>query len=194
MTPQLSADEVAHLKTELDNFKARSKGAKATTRGPIGSPEPEHPETGRATTRGVPRMHRREILICVVCFPEPEVPPPRDVAALRPRSLIRFGIPTPTSTPKRLCCTSQRDTDRPIIPAQEFRVVSGRSPEPITPNHSVGKGCRDKGEGKGKRRRSMSSDGEVEIVSITKCRRKYEGSSEGESDIVCVGHTLDLTL
>jgi hypothetical protein len=41
-------------------------------------------------------------------------------------------------------------------------------------------------------------DGVVEIVRITKRKQKgesvQEGTSGSDSDIVCVGHTLDLTI
>ena len=66
MTPRLSAD---NLRTELDNFKAQSKKAKATKHGPTGSPKPssvsEIPNTfGKASAL----LYRRKILIVVCMF------------------------------------------------------------------------------------------------------------------------------
>ena len=99
--------------------------------------------------------------------------------------MVQFGIPTPASTPKQPCITMHN----PIIPSPGFASGTGKSP--VVDIRGVG------GRGKGKRQQSVChSEDEVEIVRITKRKRKGESVQEGNSDndIVCVGHTLDLTV
>jgi hypothetical protein len=96
---------------------------------------------------------------------------------------IQFGILTPASTPTR----PQITTCSTIISRQENCAdIITRS---VDTRRNVQKG-------KCKRMRSVSSDEEVEIVKITKRKGKGKGEREGssDSDIVCVGHTLDLTI
>ena len=195
MTPQLSADKVSRLKAGLDNFKARSKKDNATNcRSPkpsLNVPKPSGKAVACACSGG---RFNRSLYVSDLREPSSSTDHQEVTQAIsktQTHTLVHFGIPTPVNTPKRRNKVTTVHSPTMLSPGFTSGRSLTQSSAPII--HSGGK---EGGKRRGKRQRSLSLDDGIEIVRITKRKQKGESVREGssDSDIICVGHTLDLTI